>query len=1760
MKRFFTLSLLLIIINISVHSQCVQNIAAGISHSVAVKSDGTLWAWGFNGNGQLGDGTTDEKSTPTQIGTATDWKMVSAGGNHVLAIKTDGTLWAWGENFWGQCGNGTFGNDITTPVRIGTATNWKYVSAGRTFSFAIKTDGTLWSWGDNYDGQLGKSTTSITPTQVGTAADWKMVSAGNAHTLALKTDGSLWAWGSNIYYQLGDGTADDTNVPIRIGTATNWESVSAGYDFSLATKTDHTIWSWGANDMGQLGNGTYTEISTPAQIGTASDWKMVVAASYTTLALKTDGTVWASGWILGKFGVGTSNTKTSLTQTGMASDWSSIVAGDDHAFAFKADHTLWAWGNNTWGRLGNDTWIDESDPVLISAGTPVGDIVQKFCKIATVADLQPSGSAIKWYPTASGGSALASSTPLVSGQKYYASALRFNCESLSRLEVAVTMQPTSPPAAQTSQTLCPKSLIDDLVVTGDNLEWYASATSTTPLYTGGELVNGSHYFVSQTVNGCTSPRSEITVTLTTPAPPTGSGSQTFCLGTKLSALQATGTAIQWYQSQTHSGAITYNAILQNGLHYFATQTINGCESAQKLDVLVTLTPNNTPAPTSQDPLTGDQVFSEVSFTGVIDIQGRLWGWGWNAEGQMADGTSKHRKAPGLIHDGPWKMMAVGGTANLAIKTDGSLWAWGSNLHGVMGVGSGFPYNKRDLIRVGTENDWKDVAVSYHTTAASKTDGTLWTWGEAGTLLGDNNVTHFSRNTPQRTGAHTDWDDLSGGYHFFLGLKTNDFMSGWGTNSSGELGHGITADRSVPTYSGTENWQMVSGSYHYSVGIKNDGSLWAWGSNEHGVLGNALLTGSTTPARIGTASDWKFISAGYFHTLAVKNNGTLWAWGSNDYYQLGDGTTTSQSGPIQIGTDTDWKTVAAGASYSVAVKTDGSVWAWGANDFGQVGNGRTTAVTVPTRLHAGVQFTCSSATLADLTPVGSNIQWYEESWYAHTGVIDPLPPQTVLTDKKVYYATQTINGCESPSRLAVFVSFKDMTVQAPTGVSSQNVCEGATLAGLQATGTNIKWYANASGGSPLPPTTILTHNTHYYASQSVSGCESATRYDVTVTLDTNSTPAPTGASQQSACAGETVSDLVATGSAISWYSTATGGTPLPATTLLVTDSHYYASQTVNGCPSPARLDVTVTSSAAPTGNASQAFCTDATVGSLNVAGTDIKWYNNAVGGSPIPSSTALQNGIHYYASQNLAGCESLTRFDVTAVVNSIPSAPAGAATQSFDSGKTLADMIVIGSGLKWYATASDAGAHTNPLATTTTLQHNTIYYVTQSVNGCESTSAFAVTAQLLTADTQAPLLNIKIPVSGAVSVDPQSALQLTFNEPITFVEGSLKVFNFSTNTEIATITLTSSNIEVAGNKVTIHPDAPFPQGVKLYVKIDNTTFTDLAGNAYAGIADKTWSFSTSTIGNDASPPVIISKIPMNNSQEVDTESALIINFNEPVILIPGNIKVIYYTGGFVNLHSLELTNTNTSIVGNTVTINPGAPLPAGLKLSIWIDQGIFKDASGNFFKGITTMAEWTFSTAAGPDLTPPSIIGTTPAFGVSDVDPETVLTIQFNEYVVLNGGTISIFRDIGSQQLMNFDLTAFNTTIDKATVTITVPEDLPENEDVYIKFATNVFADTAGNAFAGITDKRWKFKTRGLVTSIEGNPLHNLLMIHDEGRQVRITTTNSDVIIRGISDVLGRDIHFYNDGSDIVFPKPSGVFIVYGEDGNERYTLKLILNE
>ncbi|MBK9463012.1 MAG: T9SS type A sorting domain-containing protein [Sphingobacteriales bacterium] len=568
------------------------SISAGDSHSLGIKTDGTLWAWGRNNNGQLGDGTLTQRNTPVKIGNANNWLSVSAGSTHSLALKVDGTLWAWGRNVEGQLGDGTYTNR-NVPTQIGTAT-WLSVSAGALHSLAIRSNGSLWAWGRNGDGQLGDGTTTTknAPTQSGTESNWVSISAGSYHNLGIRTDKTLWAWGRNNFGQLGNGTNLNRYLPTRIST-TAWQSVSAGGGHSLAIKPDGTLWTWGQNDFGQLGDATNNNRNTPAQIG-SSTWQSSSGGASHTIAIKTDGTLWTWGRNEeGQLGDGSFTNRNSPLQIDSGTNWQIVSAGTFHSLAVKPFGDLWTCGWNIYGQVGDGTVVNKN--ALVSTITNGGNGCTATYTQAVSVNAIPNIAITNNSPVCAGNAASLMAT---GGSAYIWS--NGNATSTATTTAAGTYTVTVTNANACTNTASTSVSLNELPAATINGERnICNGNSTTLTATGG--VNYAWSNGSNTPNALISTAGAYTVTVTNAAGctktattsitvnplPTASisgGGVTICAGGNTPLTATGGTYYSWSNGDnTPTATVT----LSTNTTYTVTITDdNGCQATANTTVSV----------------------------------------------------------------------------------------------------------------------------------------------------------------------------------------------------------------------------------------------------------------------------------------------------------------------------------------------------------------------------------------------------------------------------------------------------------------------------------------------------------------------------------------------------------------------------------------------------------------------------------------------------------------------------------------------------------------------------------------------------------------------------------------------------------------------------------------------------------------------------------------------------------------------------------------------------------------------------------------------------------------------------------------------------------------------------------------------------------------------------------------------------------------------------------------------------------------------
>jgi len=342
----------------------------------------TVWSWGCNDFGQFGDNSVVSKSSPVSVvGGFTDWCQVSVGCDHSLGLRTNGTIWAWGNN-----GNGRLGDNTTvsksSPVSVvGGFTDWCQISAGQRHSLGLRTNGTLWAWGYNYQGALGTNNTtsrSSPVSVVGGFTDWCQVAA-NATTnsacnvsMAVRQNGTAWAWGWNSCGQLGDNSTVSRSSPVSVvGGFTDWCQVSAGAQHSMGLRQTGQLYAWGYGSGGRLGDNSITNKSSPvAVVGGFTDWCQFNAVGLNSFAIRTNGTLWAWGeagaGALGNNCATLAESKLSpVSVLGGFTDWCQVSGGYRFALAVRQNGSAWAWGWNCFGALGTNNTTSRSSPVSI---------------------------------------------------------------------------------------------------------------------------------------------------------------------------------------------------------------------------------------------------------------------------------------------------------------------------------------------------------------------------------------------------------------------------------------------------------------------------------------------------------------------------------------------------------------------------------------------------------------------------------------------------------------------------------------------------------------------------------------------------------------------------------------------------------------------------------------------------------------------------------------------------------------------------------------------------------------------------------------------------------------------------------------------------------------------------------------------------------------------------------------------------------------------------------------------------------------------------------------------------------------------------------------------------------------------------------------------------------------------------------------------------------------------------------------------------
>ena len=386
---------------VTVDADLGSRVTSGGRHACSVRTDGTLWCWGANFEGQLGLGDTAGRRKPTQVGSGRDWAPVSGGGMHTCATRTNGTLWCWGLNYRGQLGLGGRADKLT-PRKVGDDRDWATVSAGWVHTCATKADGSGWCWGNNAYGQLGIGSTDsrYEPRQVAADATWTDLRAGGWSTCGVRRDGSAWCWGRNTNGELGLGDTGMRWLPNRIGDAVDWAALRPAWTHTCGLRTSGAAQCWGNNAQRQLGTGAGASSRSPATVAGGHVFSAISTGTGFSCGTDTDGVLWC--WGNGRYGqigtgAATAREPVRVSGEGASGGFVGVESGWLHSCAVRASSAPYCWGENETGALGDGEALDRSTPGPVSYAAGRRDAVDRTRTrpVDPVLGARPTGDAAR---------------------------------------------------------------------------------------------------------------------------------------------------------------------------------------------------------------------------------------------------------------------------------------------------------------------------------------------------------------------------------------------------------------------------------------------------------------------------------------------------------------------------------------------------------------------------------------------------------------------------------------------------------------------------------------------------------------------------------------------------------------------------------------------------------------------------------------------------------------------------------------------------------------------------------------------------------------------------------------------------------------------------------------------------------------------------------------------------------------------------------------------------------------------------------------------------------------------------------------------------------------------------------------------------------------------------------------------------------------------------------------------------------------------
>ena len=918
-------------------------IAAGEFHSVALHSNGDVYTWGRNTNGQLGTGTTTPSSTPVLITGAVS--SVGAGLTHTLIVKNDGTVWATGANGNGQLGDGST-TQRPSPVQMTGVANAVRASGGSRLTVVLLASGTLMAAGYNGFGQVGDGTTAQRPSAVavGSLSNVAAIATGSDHTLAITASGQVWAWGHNTDGQVGDGTTTARNVPTLVPNLASIESVGCGFFHSMAITSSGAVYTGPQRERAARRRNDGRSLRSRSN----QRRRLCVARRHPGVQRRArHGTTTDRTVVLTVDTPGATIHYTRDGQNPTESD-PSLVSGGSVVVTETQTLKAKAWAP---GMASGETAIAAyTMKVATPSYSPAGGTYTS-ARTVTITSAT-SGAAIRYTTD---GSTPSATSPVYTGPvtidtttTLKAVGLKASWSDSVAQSSTYTMNfgslaaPAMSPTAGTYERQVSVTLTGSPGATIRYTTNGSTPTGTSPVFAAPLLIEATATVKAKAFHPdyATSGETAQAYTISVPAPVLSLASGPYNPGTHVTITSPDPAATLRISLDGSDPTATDPTLASGATLLVGTFTLKvrafkaGCSDSAVAAATYLLT----------GPLGAGAVAAGGSHTALATPDGLLYAWGQNSSGQVGDSTTTGRSTPVLVQTLTGvTALAAGQNHTLAVTHDGRVFGWGANGSGQVGDDS--TTNRSRPVEIAGLTNVVSVAAGNNHSLALTGDGVVYAWGSgsSGQLgLGTTATEHLPALVPGLTNVTA---IAAGGSHSLAVTSTGQVYA-WGANGSSQIGDDATTNRTSPTLvPGVSGVVAVAAGSLHSMARRSDGAVYVWGAGGSGQLGLGTTTVQRTPTLIPSFAPSKVVAGGT-HSVGVGGYTPLVAWGANSSGQIGDTTTTLRTTPTVVAGPQSVALAAAGGSHTVAITPTGEVWTWGNGSSGQLGDGGSALRAVP----------------------------------------------------------------------------------------------------------------------------------------------------------------------------------------------------------------------------------------------------------------------------------------------------------------------------------------------------------------------------------------------------------------------------------------------------------------------------------------------------------------------------------------------------------------------------------------------------------------------------------------------------------------------------------------------------------------------------------------------------------------------------------------------------------------------------------------------